>query len=74
MIAIPVAWWLMHQWLQQYVFRINISFWIFITVGFLILLLALLVVSIHTLKAALTNPVKVAANRMIICECWNLEI
>lgn len=57
-IAVPLAWWMMHDWLQQYTFRIAISYWIFIGVGTLIFLLALAVVSLHTLKAAMSNPVK----------------
>ncbi|MGN6438832.1 MAG: ABC transporter permease [Agriterribacter sp.] len=57
-IAVPLAWWMMYNWLEQYTFRIGISYWIFISVGVLILLLALVVVSLHTLKAATSNPVK----------------
>lgn len=57
-IAVPVAWWLMHNWLQNYEFRVSISVWIFGVVGVLVLLLALAVVSANTLKAALNNPVK----------------
>lgn len=57
-IAVPLAWWLMHNWLQNYEFRVQISLWLFGAVGFLVLLLALVVVSANTLKAALNNPVK----------------
>ncbi|MBL7742347.1 MAG: ABC transporter permease [Chitinophagaceae bacterium] len=57
-IALPLAWWFMNDWLQQYAFRIHISIWLFVAVGLLILLLTLIVVSLNTLKAAIANPVK----------------
>jgi len=57
-IATPIAWWFMHNWLEKYPDRINISIWLFGAVGFLILLLALVVVSLNTMKAAVANPIK----------------
>ncbi|MBX2950928.1 MAG: ABC transporter permease [Leadbetterella sp.] len=57
-IATPLAWWLMHNWLEKYTYRIDISIWLFGIVGTLVLLLALVVVSLNTIKAARTNPVK----------------
>jgi len=57
-ITVPATWWIMHNWLQQYTFRINISVWMFALVGGIVLLLTLVVVSLNTIKAALTNPVK----------------
>ncbi len=57
-IAVPVTWWLMNNWLDKYVYRISISIWLFAAVGFLILLLTLVVVSLNTLRAATSNPVK----------------
>jgi ABC-type antimicrobial peptide transport system permease subunit len=57
-IAVPLTWWSMNQWLKNYVFRIEISFWLFAMVGLGILLLALAVVSINTLKVAISNPIK----------------
>ena len=57
-IATPVAWWFMNNWLEKYPDRISISIWLFGAVGFLILLLALVVVSLNTMKAAIANPVK----------------
>ena len=57
-IATPLAWWFMNNWLEKYPYRINISIWLFIAVGLLILLLALVVVSLNTMKAAVTKPVK----------------
>ncbi|HET6996154.1 MAG TPA: FtsX-like permease family protein, partial [Chitinophagaceae bacterium] len=57
-IATPLAWWFMSDWLQKYPYRITISIWLFGVVGILILLLALVVVGLNTIKAATTNPVK----------------
>ena len=57
-IATPLAWWFMNNWLEKYPDRINISIWLFGAVGFLILLLALVVVSLNTMKAAIANPIK----------------
>lgn len=57
-IATPLAWWFMNGWLEKYPYRINISIWLFIAVGILILLLALVVVSLNTMKAAISKPVK----------------
>jgi ABC-type antimicrobial peptide transport system permease subunit len=58
LIATPVAWWFMNNWLEKYPDRISISIWLFCAVGFLILLLALVVVSLNTMKAAIANPIK----------------
>ncbi len=57
-IAIPLTWWMMHNWLQKYQYRVSISIWMFAIVGAVILLLTLVVVSANTLKAATRNPVK----------------
>jgi putative ABC transport system permease protein len=48
----------MYNWLQKYPYRVNIGIWLFLIVGFVILLLTLAVVSINTMKAATMNPVK----------------
>ena len=57
-IASPVAWWAMNKWLQDFAYRINISWWIFASVGALCLLIALVTISFQTIKAAVANPVK----------------
>ncbi|OKS85953.1 ABC transporter permease [Mucilaginibacter polytrichastri] len=57
-IAVPVTWWLMYNWLQKYTYHVNISVWMFGSVGVVILLLTMVVVSLNTLSAALANPVK----------------
>jgi hypothetical protein len=58
LIAVPIAWWAMNSWLQKYDYRIDISLWLFVAVGFGILLLTLIVVSLNTIRAATSNPVK----------------
>jgi putative ABC transport system permease protein len=57
-IAVPLTWWLMSKWLDKYIYRITISIWLFTEVGTLILLLTLIVVSLNTLRAAMSNPVQ----------------
>jgi len=57
-IAFPVAWWMMRNWLQTYEYRISISWWIFIGAGVLALLIALITISFQSIKAAIANPVK----------------
>ena len=58
LIAFPVAWWAMHEWLKSFAYRIDISWWVFIVAAFAALLIALLTVSLQATKAALANPVK----------------
>ena len=57
LIASPVAWYAMHMWLQDFAYRVNISWWIFLLAGVLALGIALLTVSYQAIKAALMNPV-----------------
>jgi putative ABC transport system permease protein len=57
-IAAPLAWYFMHKWLQDFVYRINISWWVFAVAGAAALLIALLTMSFQAIKAALANPVK----------------
>jgi ABC-type antimicrobial peptide transport system permease subunit len=58
LIAVPLAWWFMNNWLNKYTYRINISIWMFGIVGIVVLLLTLAVVSLNTMKAAISNPIK----------------
>jgi len=58
LIAVPLTWWLMFKWLENYAYHISISIWLFGGVGAVILLLTMMVVSLNTLRAAMTNPVK----------------
>jgi len=57
-IATPVAWWAMSQWLQAFAYRIDISWWMFAIAGLVAVLIALVTVSFQSVKAAIANPVK----------------
>ena len=57
-IACPFAYYLADTWLQDFVYRINIEWWVFILAGFLVVAIALLTVGYQGIKAALMNPVK----------------
>jgi len=57
-IAIPLAWYYLNNWLQQYEYRTSVSVWIFIASGFGALVITLITVSFHAIKAAVANPVK----------------
>ncbi|MFT3911707.1 MAG: ABC transporter permease [Ferruginibacter sp.] len=58
LIAIPIAWWAMHKWLQEFVYRVNIQWWVFALAGIIAVLIALITVSFHAIRAAVANPVK----------------
>ncbi|MEO6638532.1 MAG: ABC transporter permease [Ginsengibacter sp.] len=57
-IAFPVAWYTMTHWLQDFAYRVNIHWWVFIVSPFLALIVALATVSFQAIKAAIANPVK----------------
>lgn len=57
-IAAPLAWLAMNKWLQDFVYRTQISWWVFAVCGISMLLLAVFVLGIRTVKAAMANPVK----------------
>ncbi|HEY6901888.1 MAG TPA: ABC transporter permease [Puia sp.] len=57
-IAFPIAWWAMNQWLQGFAYRVSIGWWVFAISGFIAMAIALLTVSLQTIRAALANPVK----------------
>jgi len=58
LIAWPIAWYAMHRWLQNFAYRIDISWWIFGLAGGLALIIALLTVSWQAVRAATANPVE----------------
>ena len=58
LIVTPIAWFVMSQWLQDFAYRVEISWWIFAVAGILAIIVALLTVSFQSIKAALMNPVK----------------
>src|SRR5688572_5744229 len=57
-IAFPVAWWGMNKWLQDFAYRTDVGWWIFLVAAMAALLIALFTVSTQALKAAFTNPAK----------------
>ena len=58
LIALPVAWWAMNNWLQDFVYRTSLSWWVFAVTGAGMILIAMLILSIRTIKSAIENPVK----------------
>jgi putative ABC transport system permease protein len=56
-VAAPVGYLIINRWLQNFAYRVEIDVWTFVLVGFMALIIALVVVSYHSIKAALTNPV-----------------
>jgi putative ABC transport system permease protein len=57
-IASPIAWYLMNNWLHNYAYRMNISWWIFLAAGLLAVMIALATICFQAIKAAKANPVK----------------
>jgi putative ABC transport system permease protein len=57
-IAFPLSYWIMHQWLLDFAYRVHLSAWMFIAAGCIAVLIALCTVSVQAIKAALANPVK----------------
>jgi putative ABC transport system permease protein len=58
LIAFPVAWWAMNNWLKEFPYRVNISWWIFFAAGSIAAIIALITISFQAIKAAIANPVK----------------
>jgi hypothetical protein len=57
-IAAPLAWLVMNNWLQDYAYRIDITWWMFVIAGIFAILIALITVSFQAIKVAVANPVK----------------
>jgi putative ABC transport system permease protein len=57
-IATPIAWYFMNKWLQDYVYRIGISWWLFLAAGLAAIVIALATISFQAIKAAMANPVR----------------
>ncbi len=58
LIAIPVTWWIMHNWLQDFAYRIGVQWWVFLVAGAIAGTIAFIMVSVQAVKAAIANPVK----------------
>jgi len=57
-LAVPFAWYYMNRWLQDFEYRINLSWWMFVIAGIVTLIIALTTVTVQSLNAAKANPVK----------------
>jgi len=57
-IATPIAWYAMNKWLQDFVYRVSISWWMFVLAGAIAIIIAFVTVSFQSVKAAVANPVK----------------
>ncbi len=57
-IATPVAWWAMHKWLQSFVYRVTINWWMFVLAAAIALGITFITVSFEAIKAAMANPAK----------------
>ena len=57
-ISVPVTWWAMHVWLQDFAYRIHIAWWVFVVAGIIAILISALTISFQAIKAAVANPVK----------------
>ena len=58
LIALPMAWWATDKWLQDFAYRVNNRWWMFVLAGITAILIALITISFQAIKAALANPVK----------------
>jgi putative ABC transport system permease protein len=57
-VAVPIAWWAMHKWLEGFAYHQNVQWWIVAVAGLGAILIAFVTISFQSIKAALTNPVK----------------
>jgi len=58
LIAVPLAGYFMHKWLEDFAYRTGLSWWVFLLAGIMAVLIALITVSFQAIKAAVANPVK----------------
>ncbi|MDB5087817.1 MAG: acetylornithine deacetylase, partial [Mucilaginibacter sp.] len=58
LVAFPVAYWAMHNWLKTYQYRIAINWWVFAIAGIAAIIIAVVTISFQSIKAAMSNPVK----------------
>ncbi len=57
-IATPIAWWGLHTWLEAFAYKTDLSWWVFLLSGILMLLVALAIISVKTISSANANPIK----------------
>jgi putative ABC transport system permease protein len=58
LIAVPIAWYMMQEWLKDFAYRVHLSWWVFAIAVLSSLFVALITVSFQAIKAAIANPVK----------------
>jgi len=58
LVATPLAWYFMHNWLNDFAYHVSIGWWVFLAAGAIAMVIAVLTISIQTIKAALANPVR----------------
>jgi len=58
LVAFPVSWWVMHQWLQTFAYRIHLGIQVFLISAVSVLFITLVTISYQAIQAALVNPVK----------------
>jgi ABC-type antimicrobial peptide transport system permease subunit len=58
LITLPVAWWVMNNWLEDFVYRTSLSWWVFAGTGGGMLVISMLILSMRTIKSAIQNPVQ----------------
>jgi putative ABC transport system permease protein len=58
LMAFPLAWWAMYKWLQNFSYRVDISWWVFLLAGSIAAIISMLTISYQAIKAAIANPVK----------------
>jgi putative ABC transport system permease protein len=56
-IASPLAWWMMHKWLQDFAYRVDVSGWLLAAAGGMVIGIAMLTISLQAIRAAMANPV-----------------
>jgi ABC-type antimicrobial peptide transport system permease subunit len=58
LLAMPLAWWAMHHWLQNFAYHVELEWWVFLMAGIMAMLIALVTVSFQAFRVAVANPVK----------------
>ena len=73
-LASPIAWYFMSNWLNDFAYRINLSVWIFLLAGSMALLIAFITISFQSVRAAIANPVDKSENRIGVIgyEIWDM--
>ena len=61
-IAVPIAWYAMNKWLQDFAYHVSIPWWIFLLAGIIAVLIALVTIGYQAIKAAVANPVQSLRN------------